>query len=118
MLVMPSNRSSIATCLWKKPTVNGIADPRRKKCDCLSEHQRLPFHVCTNVDSFSAFHLPEPLSLNQGCQMVCFQTKYTHLGKFWRAFDGKMFIYLMAIWNILQAFGIFYGVLVDFVFIW
>jgi hypothetical protein len=27
----------------------------------------------------------------QGCQMVCFQTKNTNLGKFWRALD----------WNIL-----------------
>jgi hypothetical protein len=30
---------------------------------------------------------------------------------------GK-WIYLMAIWNILRTFGIFYGQLVHFVFIW
>jgi hypothetical protein len=24
---------------------------------------------------------------NQGCQMVCFQTKNTNLGKIWRALD-------------------------------
>jgi hypothetical protein len=29
-----------------------------------------------------------------------------------------MFIYFMAIWNILWRFGIFYGHLVHFVFIW
>jgi hypothetical protein len=42
--------------------------------------------------------------------MVCFPSKYTHLGKFWRALDWKMFICLMSIRNILQAFGIFYDV--------
>jgi hypothetical protein len=32
--------------------------------------------------------------------------------------DWKMLIYFMALWNILQAFGIFYDHLVHFVFIW
>jgi hypothetical protein len=50
--------------------------------------------------------------------MVCFQTKNTTLGEFRRALDWKMFIYSVAIWNILQKFGIFYDVLVHFVFIW
>jgi hypothetical protein len=58
------------------------------------------------------------VSLQQGCQMVCFQTKSTNLGKFWRALDWKMFIYFMAIWNILWTFGIFFDHLVHFVFIW
>jgi hypothetical protein len=40
------------------------------------------------------------------------------LGKFWRALDWKMLIYFMAIWNILQTFGIFYDHLVYFEFIW
>jgi hypothetical protein len=39
----------------------------------------------------------------QGCQMVSFQTKNPNLGKFWRAVHGKMLIYFMAIWNILQT---------------
>jgi hypothetical protein len=47
--------------------------------------------------------------LNQGCQMVCFQTKNPNLGKFWRVLDWKMFIcifyghweYFMEIWEIL-----------------
>jgi hypothetical protein len=46
----------------------------------------------------------------QGCQMVCFQTKNPNLGKFWRALDWKKLI--------LWPFGIFYGYLVNFVFIW
>jgi hypothetical protein len=46
--------------------------------------------------------------LDQGCQMVYFQTKNTKLGKFWRPLDWKMLIYFMVIWNILQTFGIFY----------
>jgi hypothetical protein len=51
----------------------------------------------------------------QGCQMVCFQTKNPSLGKLWRALDWKMFIYFMAIWNFLWRFGIFND---HFVFIW
>jgi hypothetical protein len=55
--------------------------------------------------------------LYQGCQMVSFQTKNINLGKFWRAIDWKMFMYFMAIWNILQTFWIFYDHLVHFMFI-
>jgi hypothetical protein len=58
-----------------------------------------------------------PMS-NQGCQMVYFQTKNPHLGKFWRAFKWKKLEYSMTIWNILRPFGIFYGHLVYFVSIW
>jgi hypothetical protein len=58
------------------------------------------------------------LAYNQGCQMVCFQTKNPNLGRFWRTVDWKMFKYFMTIWNILWRFGIFYEYLVYFVFIW
>jgi hypothetical protein len=50
--------------------------------------------------------------------MISFQTKNPNLGKFWRVLDLKMLLYFMAIWNILQPFGIFYYHLVHFVFIW
>jgi hypothetical protein len=63
-----------------------------------------------NAKSFRPF--------SQGCQMVSFQTKNTNLGKFWRALDWKTLIYFMAIWNILQTFGILYDHLIHFVFIW
>jgi hypothetical protein len=56
--------------------------------------------------------------VDQGCQMVSFQTKNPNWGKCWRALDWKMLIYFMAIWNILQTLGIFYDQLVHFVFIW
>jgi hypothetical protein len=46
------------------------------------------------------------LDARQGCQMVSFQTKNTNLGKFWRARDWKMLIY------------IFYGHLEYFTDIW
>jgi hypothetical protein len=55
---------------------------------------------------------------NQGCQMVYFQTKNPNLGNFWTALDWKMLVYFIAIWNILWTFGILYGHLVHFVFIW
>jgi hypothetical protein len=32
--------------------------------------------------------------------MVSLQTKNTNLGKFWRALEVKMLMYLRAIWNI------------------
>jgi hypothetical protein len=44
--------------------------------------------------------------LEQGCQMVCFQTKNPNLGRFWRALEWKMMVYFMVIWNILLSFGI------------
>jgi hypothetical protein len=60
---------------------------------------------------------------HQGCQMVCFQTKNPKLCKFWWALDWKMFIYCLAIWNILRifyeylvhlcSFGTFFPVLVS-----
>jgi hypothetical protein len=48
----------------------------------------------------------------QGCQMVCFQTKNTNLGNFWRALEWKMLVYFMVIWNILWPFGNVFGNLV------
>jgi hypothetical protein len=50
--------------------------------------------------------------------MVSFQTQNPNFSKFWRATDWQMLIYVMATWNILQTFGIFYNPLVHFVFIW
>jgi hypothetical protein len=54
----------------------------------------------------------------QGCQMVCFQTKNPNLGKFWRVLQWEIFIYFMIIWSILRPLEIFYGHLVYFVVIW
>jgi H+/Cl- antiporter ClcA len=51
------------------------------------------------------------LSVTQGCQMVCFQTKDSNLVKFSRALDWKN-------GYILWPFGIFYGHLGYFVFSW
>jgi hypothetical protein len=60
--------------------------------------------------------------LNQGCQMVCFQTKNPNLGKFWRVLDWKMFICIifygdlgdfMTISYHLYSFGPFFQVLVS-----
>jgi hypothetical protein len=43
---------------------------------------------------------------------VSFQTKTPNLGKFWRALEWEMLLYILAIWNILWSFGIIYGSLV------
>jgi hypothetical protein len=43
---------------------------------------------------------------NQGCQMVCFQTKNQNLGKFWRVSQWKMLVYFMDTWSILRSFVI------------
>jgi hypothetical protein len=56
--------------------------------------------------------------VQQGCQMVCFQTKNPNLGKFCRALDGKMLLYFMAIWHILRTFVIIYDHFEHFVLIW
>jgi hypothetical protein len=62
-------------------------------------------HLCGQT------HVVKNWCLWQGCQRVCFQT---NLGKFWRAFDWKVFIYFMAICNVSRTLGIFY----DLGFIW
>jgi hypothetical protein len=65
----------------------------------------------------------------QGCQMVCFQTKNPNLGKFWRALHtlkigyigilcpfGQFYAdlgYFMTIWYILYSFCTFFPVLVS-----
>jgi hypothetical protein len=54
----------------------------------------------------------------QGCQMVCFQTKNPNLGKFWRVLPWEILVYFMTIWSILQPLEIFYGHLVYFGVIW
>jgi hypothetical protein len=61
---------------------------------------------------------PRPRSLNissaKGWEMACFQTENPNLGKFCKAFDRKMLIYFIAIWNILATFGISYDHLAHF----
>jgi hypothetical protein len=47
-----------------------------------------------------------------------FKPKYLDLGKFSRALDWNMLIYVMAIWTILRTFEQFYDHLVHFVLIW
>jgi hypothetical protein len=37
------------------------------------------------------------LCVQQGCQMVYFETKNPNLGKFWRTLEWKMLIYFMGI---------------------
>jgi hypothetical protein len=54
--------------------------------------------------------------IRQGCQMAYFKTKNPNLGKFWRwrFLRWKMLVYFMAIWSILQQFGLFCGHFVYF----
>jgi hypothetical protein len=56
--------------------------------------------------------------IDQGCQMVYFQTKNSNFGKFLRALDWRMLIHLIAIWNILMISGKFYDNLVHLGQIW
>jgi hypothetical protein len=115
--VVPSNRSSIATCLKQKPTGNGITDPHRIKKTAIVQR-------CKNSPSLVTVYLIQAfdcmvrfLPVKQGCQMVCFQTKNPNLGKFWRFLQWKIMLYFMAIWSIwyiLLHYGIFCGHLVCF----
>jgi hypothetical protein len=45
----------------------------------------------------------------QGCQMAYFQAKNPNLGKFWSDLQWNVLVYFMAIWSILQPFGLFCG---------
>jgi hypothetical protein len=53
-----------------------------------------------------------------GCQMGYFQTKTPNLGKFCRALDWNTLIYFIAIWNIVQTFGLFYDHFGTYCYIW
>jgi hypothetical protein len=54
----------------------------------------------------------------QGCQMVYLHTKTPIVGKFLRTSELKMLVFLMAVWDILQPFGIVYSRLVYFTAVW
>jgi hypothetical protein len=56
-------------------------------------------------------------SVLQGCQMVYFLTKNPNLGNFWRALNWKRSIYCMAIWNLILAICILYGIFSPFWYI-
>jgi hypothetical protein len=56
--------------------------------------------------------------LQQGCQMVYFQTKNPNLGKIWTAVEWKKLLYFMTVWNIFRSFGIIYSRLEYFVVMW
>jgi hypothetical protein len=85
----------------------------------------MPTFVIFLVENILKFLTSVPGSSDQGCQMVCFQTKNpiwvnfggSHNGKSWyilRPF-GLFFYhckYFMAIWYILWSFGTFLPVLV------
>jgi hypothetical protein len=58
------------------------------------------------------------LDFDQGCQMVYFQTKHSHWGKFWSGLDWIILKYFMSICNLLRTLGIFNDHFVHFVFIW
>jgi hypothetical protein len=52
------------------------------------------------------FSTASPAASNQGCQMVCFQTKNPNLGKLWRVLQWKIMVYFMDTWSILRSFVI------------
>jgi hypothetical protein len=57
------------------------------------------------------------LSVEQGCQMVYFQTKNCNLGKFRKGYNG-IYWYILWTFGLFKVFEIFYGHLVYFVVIW
>jgi hypothetical protein len=50
--------------------------------------------------------------------MVYFQTKISILGKFWTVLKLKVLVNFLAPWSVLRPFGLNYGHLVYFGFIW
>jgi hypothetical protein len=83
-------------------------------------HARNRASFIINKPSTLSNQINETFIRDQGCQMVCFQTKFPNLGKFWRALQLKMLVYFMEIWSIsrssgtyiLWTFGIFFPILV------
>jgi hypothetical protein len=88
----------------KKPA----SPPKNRECSLSCDHSCVGndcvIIFASLVDSFGLSVSRIPCSGHQGCQMVCFQTKYPNLGKFWRALEWKIF---NGRWKILRSFGIF-----------
>jgi hypothetical protein len=59
-------------------------------------------------DSFISFCSYPNMDPGAGLPDVFFLNQKSQFGRFLRALDWKMLIYFMAIWNLLQTFGIFY----------
>jgi hypothetical protein len=59
-----------------------------------------------------------PAYVGTGLPDDLIQTKNPYLCNFWSVVDWKMSVYFMAVWNILRTFGILFGHLLHFVFIW
>jgi hypothetical protein len=86
----------------------------------------LGLSLCLSFDSLLYIIAPHAMDgqkiccsyTDQGCQMVCFQTKNPNLGKFGRVLLWKILVYFMTIWSILRPLEILYGHLVYFVVIW
>jgi hypothetical protein len=64
---------------------------------CMSPKASISYHIETEPswnpmsanDSKVQARKARQASADQGCQMVCFQTRNPKLGKFWMAFDWK-----------------------------
>jgi hypothetical protein len=77
----------------------------------ITGHTFRPKHITFLCMTYETIHFEdtELCALNQGCQMVYFQTKSPNLSIFWRALECKMLLNFITIWNILQPFGKIYG---------
>jgi hypothetical protein len=54
----------------------------------------------------------------QGCQTVYFRTKMPILGKFWMVLKWKVLVYFIALWSVLQPFGIHTYLMVIWYILW
>jgi hypothetical protein len=87
-LVVPSAGAS------SKPSASASAPPATPKPQFESNGER-----ALEVVLGSTSGLPDGLFSNQN----------RNLGKFWRALEYKMLVYIMTIWNILWPYGIICG---------
>jgi hypothetical protein len=62
-------------------------------------------NVVTWPNAYILFETISPTQ--QGCQMVCFQTKNPNLGTFWRVLHWKMLVYYMDTWSSVRFYGHF-----------
>jgi hypothetical protein len=66
---------------------------------------------CDSIDAFPDLTKGFFRLRNQGCQMAYFQTKNPNLGKFCRALQWKILVYLWTLGlPILRPFGIFVAI--------
>jgi hypothetical protein len=96
------SRDQLSSCqrnvfVRRRPTLN-LLEILCVVVKALSAYVTFIYVIRGHGDSWHAV-----VSTDQGCQMVCFQTKNPNLSKFWRVKHWGMLVYFTDTWSILRS---------------